>query len=108
MNPKIDTVGKADLTLTAHAMGDRGGLELGFRQSWITANDPDGGVEAELLTGAGLGTPYMILSIHREGKPTVMEAVDMSDHLGAWINAAIARAEAREMAEDAETVGSEA
>lgn len=94
MNPNIKTTAATEMPVTVHTLGDRGGLELGFRQGWISADDVDNGVSAELLTGAGCGTPYMILHVTRPGKPLIVETVDMSDHLAAWINAAIARADA--------------
>lgn len=67
-------------------------IHAGLRQEWVTATDD--GVEAVLTAGAGLGSPYMVLTVSREGKPTIYETVDVRTFLPGWVDAAIARAEA--------------
>lgn len=99
MNPHIETTEQNPLTLTVHTLTEKSGIMLGLRQGWIDADAE--GVEADLMAGAGLGSPYMTLHVTRPGKPLIVETIDMSDHLPTWINAAIARADERE--EPAET-----
>lgn len=67
-------------------------LHAGFRQEWITAEDPDSGVTATLYSGAGLGSPYLILDIERAGLPSIRETIDVTDFLPRWVDAALARA----------------
>lgn len=71
----------------------RDALHAGLRQGWTEAEAP--GVKADLTCGAGLGSPYMILSIERPGKDTIQETISVTDFLPNWIEAAIARADAR-------------
>lgn len=68
-------------------------LHAGFRQEWTTAESD--GVHADLCVGAGLGSPYMVLTVEREGKTTIHETVDVRTFLPGWIDAAIARADER-------------
>jgi hypothetical protein len=88
-----------DMTVPVATLGAHGALALGFRQHWVEASAD--GVEAELASGAGLGSSYLTLSVSRPGKDTIYETVDVRDFLPGWINAAIARADAA--AEPAET-----
>jgi hypothetical protein len=67
-------------------------IHAGFRQEWVAAEDGD--IKATLTSGAGLGSPYMVLTVEREGKPTIYETVDVRTFLPGWIDAAVARAEA--------------
>ena len=76
-------------TLTIPVAVVENGLTLGLRQAWIEAQDD--GVDAYLASGAGLGSPYLILTVERPGKSTIREAVDVRDFLPDWIDAAIAR-----------------
>ena len=67
-------------------------LHAGFRQLWIEAETGD--VHATLFSGAGLGTPYLTLSIEKDGE-TFYETIDVTDFLENWITQAIERAEQR-------------
>lgn len=78
-----------DMTVPVATVPDA--LHAGFRQHWAEAEDGD--VTADLAAGAGLGSPYLILSVERKGKPTIHETIDVRDFLPGWINAAIARAD---------------
>jgi hypothetical protein len=67
-------------------------LHAGFRQLWIEAETGD--IHATLFSGAGLGTPYLTLSIEKDGE-TIYETIDVTDFLEHWITQAIERAEQR-------------
>ena len=89
-------VSVSDLTIPAATLGERGLLALGFRQDWLSGKDDD--TEVTITSGAGLGSPYLILTVERPGKATIHEAIDMRDVLPKWAEAAIARADALDAA----------
>jgi len=67
-------------------------LHAGFRQLWIEAQAGD--VQATLFSGAGLGSPFLTLSVEKNDQ-TFYETIDVTDFLEQWINQAIERAEQR-------------
>lgn len=61
-------------------------MGLGFRQGWIEGNSDT--VTFELDSGAGLGSPHLILSVtfKRDGKDVkVIEWINMQELVPAWI-----------------------
>lgn len=76
-------------------------LHAGFRQEFIAAEAE--GVSATLNSGAGLGSSYLTLIVERPGKPVIYETIDARDFLPNWIDAALARADAPEPAEEPTT-----
>jgi len=69
-------------------------LHAGFRQMWMEAESGD--IHATLFSGAGLGSPFLTLSITRgEDAEPIYETIDITDFLESWINQAIERAEQR-------------
>lgn len=67
-------------------------MHAGLRQTFVTAETDE--VTAELTSGAGLASPYLILTVERPGKPDIRETIDVRDFLPNWVDAAIARADA--------------
>lgn len=67
-------------------------MHVGLRQQWVEADNGD--VQADLTTGAGLGSSYLALTVSRPGKETIRETIDVRDFLPGWINDAIERADA--------------
>ena len=70
-------------------------LHVGFRQEWLSAESGD--IHAILFSGAGLGSPFLTLSIKRgdDDAEPIYETIDITDFLEHWINQAIERAEQR-------------
>ena len=74
----------------------------GFRQNWIDAtqaeNKEDGtlGVEADLSSGAGWGSPYLTLTVRVKGPEIVYEYVDIREFFEARINAIVKEIEDKE------------
>lgn len=91
MSPEKYVIESDTIEVPVAAVSD--GLHIGLRQHWVTAEAD--GIEANLASGAGLGSGYLSLSIEREGKPTIYESIDVRDFLPNWIDAAVARADAR-------------
>ena len=65
------------------------GIQHGFRQMWIEGSD-DSGLEFTLTAGAGLGSPWLILTVKKDGDDS-SEAIDVRDLLKAWVPEAEAR-----------------
>jgi hypothetical protein len=80
-----DPTGERILTVAATAHDDL--LFAGFRQEWISgvASD-DSGVTFDLTSGAGLGSPYLTVTLHRNGTLLATEVVDVRDLVVPWVN----------------------
>ena len=65
---------------------------LGLRQHWVAAGNSE--IEAELGSGAGLGSPFLTLVVRRNGKTIAQETIDIQGPLQVWIDDAIARSDA--------------
>lgn len=52
---------------------------------WIKGTDEDAGIEFDLVTGAGLGSPLMRLTVTR-GDQRRVELIDIRKGLTAWVN----------------------
>lgn len=75
-------------SLTVPVVSTDNAMYAGLRQEWITAEDGD--VKAVLTSGAGLGSPYLVLSVRVDGD-TFYETIDVTSFLPEWIKSAIAR-----------------
>lgn len=62
-------------------------IPCGFRQEWISGEDKEEGLEFSLTSGAGVGSPYMVLKVNGHGE----EIVDMREVLPVWIDGLLAR-----------------
>ena len=82
----LDPLLEHDLTLTAKRV--ESALAAGLRMSWITGGNEDEGVEFDLSCGAGVGSPYMILSVTKDGE-TRYEVADVRTMLQTWVNAVL-------------------
>lgn len=68
-------------------------LPAGLRSNWIDGeeDDPNGPVgHFSLTAGAGVGSPWLILSITLRDGSTISEVVDMRTVVSTWIAAALA------------------
>jgi hypothetical protein len=68
-------------------------LSCGLRVGWISGVDdnPAGRVrDFTVTTGAGVGSPWLILTITLRDGSTITEAVDMNDVVPKWVRAALA------------------
>lgn len=61
-------------------------LFAGLRQEWLTGEDPASGAEFSLTSGAGLGSPYLMLSVRMPDGETIREAVDVRDLVTQWVS----------------------
>lgn len=57
-------------------------LSAGFRMDWLSGSAD--GVEVNLSCGAGCGSPYMVLSVSKDGDTVGEEIVDMRDVVQTW------------------------
>lgn len=73
-----------ELTVTAERKTGWEALEMGFRQEWISGEAE--GVEVNLSAGAGLGSPWLILTVKEGDADTVFEAIDVRPLLQQWAN----------------------
>lgn len=77
--------GSVDTTLTLQETDCIGSMECGFRQEWASGENEH--IEFSLDSGAGLGSPYMQLSItDQKTKEKRYYRVDMRDWLKANLN----------------------
>ena len=67
---------------------------LSLQMAWLTGEQD--GMAVDLTCGAGLGSPYMHLTVRRVGEPTIYERVDMREVVQDWTDAAIARRKERD------------
>ena len=65
-----------------------GSFGAGFVSSWITGDDGEE-VSFELLTGAGLGNPFLSLCVTIDGE-SFYEDVDMRKVLHVWVDEILA------------------
>jgi len=84
----LDPLAQGPLAVTA--IRPESTLPCGLRQQWIdgTGEAEDGTpVTFDLTCGAGVGSPYLILSVEGHGS----EYVDMRDVMQGWIDGLLAR-----------------
>ena len=58
--------------------------------AWIEGTDPETGVSFAMTSGAGVGSPHLILTVDLPDGTHVREAVDIRDGLTEWVKAIIA------------------
>lgn len=61
-------------------------LFVGLRQEWLSGEDEENGVEFSLTSGAGLGSPYLTLTVELPNDGVVREVVDVRDLVTQWVN----------------------
>lgn len=84
------TVGHADVTVPFHRTDGTPPLFAGFRINWFDGADEETGTTFDLSAGAGVGSPYLTLTVEVPGHETVYEYVDMAAVLEQRIMAIIA------------------
>lgn len=62
----------------------------GFRTGWVSGEDEDTGMRFDLSAGAGLGSPYMTLTVELPDGTTVYEYVDITEVLQVRVAAIVA------------------
>lgn len=64
-------------------------IVAGFRTGWING-EGDAGITFDLSCGAGCGSPYLTLSVKRNGTLIGEELIDIRTVVSAWITELIA------------------
>lgn len=102
-----DFIGRTPITMTAEVNGHRltldpvmplvpldakprrveNSMPAGFRVMWLDG-DSDG-YDIELLAGAGVGSPYLILVVRKNGEPFAEEIIDARTLVTDWLASVI-------------------
>lgn len=81
----MTTAKERELIITAKSRTDKNPFGGGFVQEWITGENDE--VEFSVRSGAGLGNPYLTLSLHRKGsEDTIFEDVDIRKVAETWVS----------------------
>lgn len=78
----------AEIELTAKAVQDDGS-RYALRMAWLTGEGA-GGVEFQLSCGAGLGSPWLELTVDR-GEQRYSGRVDIREVVQQWVDAVVAQ-----------------
>jgi hypothetical protein len=76
-------------TLTVESVRHDSTLFAGLRQAWIDGAEPDTGMSFDLTCGAGLGSPYLVLSVKLADGTKVSETIDIRPLLTAWVDSVV-------------------
>lgn len=72
------------LTVNTQPPGTSGGLAWGLRQEWVTGTEEETGLTFSLTSGAGLASPWLILTVEKDGR-SVKEAINVADLCREWV-----------------------
>jgi hypothetical protein len=69
-------------------------IAAGLRVPWGSGDVE--GWEFDITCGAGVGSPYMVLTLRKEGEDSIDEVIDMRPFFESWVRSAIAGTQATE------------
>lgn len=84
--------------LTIQPVRVESAIPAGFRIDWLSGED-EKGMTFNLACGAGVGSPYMTLTVKQDDVTVGQEIVDMRDVVKVWIPALVAAGPTPEVSE---------
>jgi hypothetical protein len=90
LGPKEITASTSEQVVKVHRTDGTPTLFAGLRQDWMSGTEDESGVEFMMTSGAGLGSPYLTISVTFPDGSKVYEFVDMTEFLTDRLNAIVA------------------